>query len=273
MTNLTKTFLMVASLGAALSAGNAYAQGATPAPAPAGILGPDFAVSAAVAIQSDYRFRGISQNSRDPAPQGTLNITGPDGFYVGTWASKINWDLYGKDGNPSLEVDEYIGKHTDLWGTDLNVEAYYYSYPDAQTFHNAKASFLELIGQLSHTFGPLALTATYAYSPAFSLGGGTGNYVEGTAAYTINDWLSVSGNVGHQWVQNAKYYFGIPGVSGDYTHFDIGMTAIYRAFSLDARYVDTDLDANGCSFYMGTPHACAGGFVATLTYNVNPFPW
>jgi uncharacterized protein (TIGR02001 family) len=270
MKNLTKSLFGAASLmGVFAATGAAYADDAAAAAPPA----PMFAVSAAVAVQSDYRFRGISQNGRDIAPQATINVTGPDGWYVGAWTSKVDWFLNSVSNNPSIEIDEYGGKHTDLWGTDLNVEAYYYSYPDARTpyiggIHTPKASYFEAITQLSHTFGPLALVATWAYSPEFTLGGGTGNYLEGTGTFTINDWLTASANVGHQWVQTAKF-----NASKDYTHYDFGVTATYKALSLDLRYVDTDLNKTQCAFYMATKDACAGGFMGTLTYNISAFPW
>ena len=67
-----------------------------------------FSMSAAVAVQSDYRFRGISQNDREPALQGTINVSGPEGFYAGAWGSKINWALNAPN-SPSYEVDFYFG--------------------------------------------------------------------------------------------------------------------------------------------------------------------
>ncbi len=220
--------------------------------------------SAYVALTSDYRFRGISQNSRELAEQGSVNYS-MDGFYAGVWASKINWDI-GTLGNPSLEVDIYGGKHFDLDGTDLNIEAYYYAYPDFKTFGVLpNASYYETITQLSHTFGPVSLTATGAWSPQFSLGGGNGWYASGNAAWAVTDWLSISGTVGHQWVDAAPT---------DYTHWDIGATATWNNLVFDARYVDTNIKAGACAgFWMPTPHACSGGFVGTVTYNIPSFPW
>ncbi|MEJ0026717.1 MAG: TorF family putative porin [Rhizomicrobium sp.] len=224
-------------------------------------------VSAYVDVQSDYRFRGISQNNRDFAPQASINWSGPDGFYAGVWASKIDWlgaSPFG--GTPSLETDFYGGKHFDLGGTDLNVEAYYYGYPE---FNKAKfgaltgvfgeASFLEGIVQLSHSFGDLAVTATGAFSPQFTLSGGVSEYVEGSASYPLLDWLSISANVGHQWVDAA---------TSDYTHFDIGLTATWHSWALDVRANGTDLNTANCGFYMVTKNACTTGVVATLTYNI-----
>ncbi len=258
MKNSTKLFLGAVSLaGVAATAVPAFAQDdASP-----------WGLSAAVDVQTDYKFRGISQNKRDPSPQGTVNVTGPEGFYASVWASTVDWQAFGINNNPSVEVDIYGGKHTDLWGIDWNIEPYYYSYPGTNTLGTATADYFELINQLSAPVGPISLTATWAWSPTFSLGGGTGNYLSGAASYPINDWLSISGTVGHQWVQAAKY-----GGSSDYTHADIGLTATYMDFSLDLRYSGTDLNTSTCGFYMGTTHACAGDVIATLSYSINLLP-
>ena len=236
--------------GVAISTSTAYADDAPAAPA-WGTL------SAYVAVTSDYRFRGISQNDREISPQGSLNWSGPEGFYAGTWLSKVNWGI--PNNNPSFEMDLYAGKHTDLGGTDLNIEAYYYSYPDYNPYGGPAASYYETIVQLSHAFGPLTLTATGANSPEWSLKGGTGWYAEGTAAYTVCDWLSVSGNVGHQWVAAAPT---------DYTHYDIGATATWKSWTLDARYVGNDIKTADAGFWIGQPGSIKDGFVATLTFNI-----
>jgi uncharacterized protein (TIGR02001 family) len=225
---------------------------------------PDWALAGSVAVQSDYRFRGISQSDRNPVPQGSLNLTGPDGFYVGTWVSQINWQLNGKNENPSIEWDIFGGKHFDLGGTDLNVEAYEYAYPDANVGPGGPAaSYFEGIFTLTHAFGPVSLDVVYAISPEFSLGGGTGNYIEGQTVITLEDWLTVSANIGHQWVDLAP---------ADYTHADFGFTATWTQFVLDARWVHTDLNKANCGFYMGTKNACGDGPMVTLTYNFNLLP-
>lgn len=210
--------------------------------------------SATASVASDYRFRGISQNDKEATPEFGINWAGNKGFYGGVWAAKTNWG-----GNtPSYETDVFFGKHTDLYGTDLNIEAYYYSYPDAKSA--ATSSYYETIVQLSHAFGPLTLTATGANSPEWSLKGGVAWYGAGTAAWAVNDWLTISGNVGHQWVDKAPK---------EYTHADIGATAVWKSFSLDLRYMGTDIKGADCSgFWMATKKACSGGFVATVNYNI-----
>jgi uncharacterized protein (TIGR02001 family) len=261
-----KNFGLKLMLGAATLAGVMASTSAAYADSDWGTL------SAYVAVQNDYRFRGISQNNSNVTPEASINWSGPDGFYAGTWVAKTNWTGQATapfvQATPTFEADFYAGKHFDLDGTDLNVEAYYYSYPDANHSNfilgTATASFFEGIFQLSHTFGSLALTATGAVSPQFSLGGGTGGYIEGSASYPLNDWLSISGNVGHQWVENAP---------SDYTHFDLGLSATYRHFVLDVRADGTDLNTANCGFYMTASAVnhkiCGTGVMATLTYNIS----
>ena len=257
MKNLTKLFLGAVSLaGVSAAAAPVFAQDAPP-----------WALTGYVAVTSDYKFRGISQNDRDFAPQGSLNVTGPEGFYVGTWASQVDFDPTSNN-NPHFELDIYGGKHTDLWGVDWNFEPYYYSYPSEEYGSGPNADYFELINQFSKAFGPVTLTGTWAWSPNLAFDGGTGNYLAGTASYTILDWLSVSGNLGHQWAENAKLVG-----SRDYTYGDIGATATYKGFALDVRYSGTDLGTAQCgAFYMATRHACSGGVVATLTYNFTLLP-
>ena len=257
MKTLTKTLLAAASLAGLFSAAPALADDA-----PAwGSL------SAYVAVQSDYKFRGLSQNDQAASPEASLNWAGPYGFYAGTWLAKVNFldQSTAAPHGTTLETDFYAGKHFDLGGTDLNVEAYYYDYPDHRGPIND--SYYETIVQLSHTFDALTLTASGANSPNFFGSTGTGWWVGGTAAYAVNDWLSLSGNVGHQWVDRVMPW-------GGYTHYDLGATATYKALSLDVRYVDTDLSAAQCvAFTAGKKEWCSGTVVATLTYNISSFPW
>jgi uncharacterized protein (TIGR02001 family) len=207
-----------------------------------------------LAAESDYRYRGISQNNNEVTPEGSLNWAGPMGFYAGTWLAKTDWG--GK--NPGFEMDIYGGKHFDLGGTDLNVEAYYYSYPDFEPNGLPKASYFEMQGILSHTFDKLTLTATGAYSPEWSLGGGTGWYGAATASYALTDWLSASATIGHQWVELAP---------SDYTHWDIGLTATYKSFTLDLRYVGNDIKSGDAGFWMATKDATKDTVKLNLTYN------
>mgnify|MGYP003346674428 CR=1 FL=1 len=56
-------------------------------------------------LVSDYRFRGISQNNGkfSPAIQGGFDWSTDQGFYLGTWASNVNFS------EGSIETDLYGG--------------------------------------------------------------------------------------------------------------------------------------------------------------------
>jgi uncharacterized protein (TIGR02001 family) len=222
-------------------------------------------VSGTLAVTSDYRFRGISQNDLNPAPQGSINWNGEDGFYAGTWASAVNFNDHA---DTSIEWDIYGGKHFDLGdGFDLNVEPYYYAYPN----HDAKKagfddSYFEMIGVLSRSFGDLSLAGTVAWSPNFFAETGNGWWINANAAYKLNDWLSVSGNLGHQWVHDLD---AIPGIGFPYSAWDLGATASWKDFALDVRYVDSSISKSECAAFNGAGNGrwCTATVVATLTYN------
>jgi len=66
-------------------------------------------VSANVAIQTDYVWRGISQNQEDPSIQGGFDYAHDSGFYAGVWGASVDFG-----GAESTEFDVYGG-----WGTEL----------------------------------------------------------------------------------------------------------------------------------------------------------
>jgi len=113
MKNSTKIFLGAISLaGVAAATAPAFAQDAPP-----------WALTGYVAATSDYRFRGISQNERNFAPQGSLNVTGPEGFYVGAWASEGQLFRSGRFPQVSRNGDwEQVGHYTQMiWPGSLRV--------------------------------------------------------------------------------------------------------------------------------------------------------
>jgi len=231
-------------------------------------------LSGSIALTSDYRFRGISQNDTDPAPQLTLNLVGPDGWYAGTFLSKINFNdgpsgAYVSNHNTSLEWDIYAGKHFDLDGTGLTLQALYYAYPEHDGLPGAaRLSFFEGSAALSHTFDNLTVGATVAVSPDFFGESGTGVWLGGTASYVVNDWVTVSGNVGHQWAETLNN----AGTGFPYTHWDLGVTATWNGISLDLRYIDTSINKGTCEGFNGPRNNwCGPTAVATVSYAFDVF--
>lgn len=174
-----------------------------------------------VTLTTDYVWRGISQSNEDLAIQGGFDYANGL-FYAGTWASNVDFED-GSDTN--VEIDFYGGIAGELdGGLGWDIGAIYYAYPDDSS---EDLDFYELYGALS-----------YSLTDAFGVGGSVNwdpdnknTFVEGNAAFSLNDFLSVDGQVGH---------YAFDG-GGDYTMWALGATASYEGFDLDLRYWDTDI--------------------------------
>jgi uncharacterized protein (TIGR02001 family) len=146
---------LVVTAASALIAWPAAAQASTPdqtQPAPADTVpavpagsAKSFTVSGSVAVQTDYRLRGVSQSDRNPAVQGSLTIAHRSGFYVGTFASNLaGWGTFG---GSNLELDA-IGGFKHSFGTaTVDAGLTWYMYPGGAN----KTEYAELFGKLSGT--------------------------------------------------------------------------------------------------------------------------
>jgi len=82
-------------------------------------------LSANVTMTTDYLFRGISRTGERPAIQGGFDYTHTSGFYLGTWASNVN---YGSD--TSTEIDYCVGFAGELAaGVGYDFSFIYFNYP------------------------------------------------------------------------------------------------------------------------------------------------
>lgn len=109
------------------------------------------AASGNIGVTSNYLWRGVTQTADDAAVQGGLDYESDSGFYVGTWASNVDFG----DGT-SYELDLYAGfagEFGDGFGYDVGY--LYYGYPDAP----GSIDFGELYGSLSWQW----LTIGYAH--------------------------------------------------------------------------------------------------------------
>lgn len=191
-----------------------------------------------VALTSDYVFRGISQSDSDIAIQGGFDYSNDIGVpvYAGTWASSIDFGLDG-----TTEVDVYGGIKPTFGPVTLDLGVIGYLYPGLDDFFEADMVEFKVGASIAPAEN-LTLGVTAYYSPDFTFTVGSDEdavYVEGTAAFTVNDTLSFSGGVGNQSVDLDNYY----GAAGDsYTTWNVGGTLSAYGFGLDLRYIDTDLD-------------------------------
>jgi uncharacterized protein (TIGR02001 family) len=156
----------VAVLAMGFASEAAFADDA-PAPAAAAPT-PDFTITGAAAIVSQYKFRGLTQSDSKPTVQATFTVSHKSGFYVSMWGSggsgnrdDGNGNFYASPNN-GTEIDVYGGyTHTFAKsGITLDGGLYGYIYPN-ETANN----LFEVYGDVSKAYGPLTFKAGLNWAP------------------------------------------------------------------------------------------------------------
>lgn len=115
-------------------------------------------VSGNLGVQSNYYFRGVTQTDDKAAVSGGLDYSHDSGFYLGTWASNV--DFGGKE---DMEIDLYAGIGNDIGdsGFSYDLSVWYYWYPGAGgDQQGGDLDYTEVSGSLGWQW----LTATIAYT-------------------------------------------------------------------------------------------------------------
>jgi uncharacterized protein (TIGR02001 family) len=221
-------------LTALLAATAAMAQTAAPAAAPA----PEFTLAYNVGVVSDYRFRGISQTSSDPALQAGVDFAHKSGFYLGAWGSNVKWlkDYAGAtDGN--LEIDLYGGYKGEIskdFTYDLGLITY--QYPSNNALTNANTT--EVYGALTYSI----VTVKYSQSTGnFVANANSSNsrYFELAANFDLGSGFTVTPHVGRQTIPNQN---GL----GDYTDYSLTLA---KDFGNGLAATIAAISTNGTDFY------------------------
>jgi len=172
---------------------------------------------------SDYVFRGVSQTEDELAVQGGIDAT--DGFaYVGGWVSNVSFP---GDNDTNAEIDIYGGVKPNLgdWTLDIGAIGYFYTGQP----NGADYDYVEGKLGASRAFGPVTIGAAVFWSPDFF-------GAEDDATYVVADALTLSAQVGRQWVSSAF----------DYTHWSFGATYAFNdVVGVDLRFHDTDQHSFG----------------------------
>ncbi len=186
--------------------------------------------SANVAITNDYVYRGVTQTNEDFAVQGGFDWDSGAGFYVGTWASSLE---FGDDA--SLELDLYAGYRGEVDNFSYDIGFLYYMYPGASA---PGYDFWEVYGSAGYDFGPIAANVGINFSPDFfgAANNDTSIYYSAGLSAPIGEMFSISAGVGYSALEGVK----------NYTDWNIGATLdIPEWFALDLRYYDSDLRSAG----------------------------
>lgn len=188
---------------------------------------PEFDVTATAAVVSDYRFRGISLSDRDPAVQGSIDVShSPTGLYAGAWGSTI-----ARYGGAKTEIDLYAGWKKSLGPVDLDLGGQLYLYPNGNG-----VNYGELYGYLGRTIGPAEVRAGIVYAPSQdNIGDDDNLYLTSDARVGIPETpFTVTASVGYE-----KGAF--EGPAGSKLDWSLGAEATKGVFTLGISYVDTDI--------------------------------
>ncbi|MFL6713409.1 MAG: TorF family putative porin [Sulfurifustis sp.] len=190
----------------------------------------DSSLSANVGLTSDYRFRGVSQSAKDPALQGGVDYTHPSGFYLGTWASTIDFDA-GPGLNPDadFELDLYGGYKWKMSGIEWDAGFIHYAYPGSKSSFDLPFTELYFGG----TYGPVNAKIFYTddYTGPTSK---SATYLTVGLTQELGSGFTLGASVGRSSGGGIKDTFG-----DDYTDFKIGVSKDFFGVTFNLSYVDT----------------------------------
>ena len=177
---------------------------------------------------SDYVFRGITQSNFKPAVQGGLDYAfGDTGWYVGAWASNI--DFNDSDG-PDIELDTYVGYGTSLsdeWAVD--VHAVQYTYIGEQNSYG-NIDYSEFF--VGTTFNDM-LTLTLAYAPDYANADISSTYLGVAGSWEVGSGVSLNAGVGHSKFSDD---------AGSYSDWNLGVSRSFGPVEAALTYYDTTGD-------------------------------
>lgn len=183
-------------------------------------------VTGNLSLNSDYRFRGISQTMQKPAMQGGLDFNHKSGLYIGNWNSNVSADQYA--GTSGLESDIYAGFKTEIAKVAVDVGVLRYTYAGASSFNTTEAYIGAGVGPIS---GKVSQSTTNYF--------GTTNS-KGTRYYEVNlsqplGPVTLVAHAGYTDVANQS--------ANDYKDYNIGVSKDIAGLTVTSRYYINNLTA------------------------------
>jgi hypothetical protein len=131
----------------------------------------------------------------------------------------------------------------------------------ACNIYEADLSFWEVYAKATYAFtDTFTLGGNVFYDPSWLNEGADGTYASVTAKYVLpGAWFPskdigafLSGEFGHYWFGRTNSFYGTPAFPDgiqlpEYNTWNVGLSFTYKVFTLDLRYVDTDLSKSNCN--------------------------
>ena len=173
-------------------------------------------LTANVSVTNNYIWRGLTQTTNEPAVQGGLDWASESGFYIGTWASNVQYDA---DDAYSYEHDIYGGFAGEAGGMSYDIGYLYYNYDE-----NAGYDFSEVYGSIG--FGNFSATLSLLASAEPDEGPGE-DFGFGEASYWSFDYavpLASGAELGlHAGYHEGDFMYSFNGATDDYWDFSISI--------------------------------------------------
>jgi uncharacterized protein (TIGR02001 family) len=265
-----KTYLTLSAIAlaaaATLSSGTVLAQAAAPADIPSVSITPN------IGITSDYRFRGLSQNNKNPALQGGLDIAFKEGFYLGIWASQVSDWAAGPKGD-NLEVDFYGGYKKEISGITFDVGAIAYHYPGSKKGASDNSNYLANTEEVyvGVTYGPALFKVNYVIGDNYFASTAPNKSARGTTYYDLTltqevaPKLSVVAHAGYtDYKESASGYTDAGKFS--YADYFVGLSYDMNGVIISGKYHTNDMSAGAKAYATsGTKALYKDAFVVSLT--------
>lgn len=211
------------------------AEAATEAETPASPWG---TFSATITGVTDYRDRGVSQTDDSPAIQGSIDWEHDSGFYLGVWASNVDFN---DGGQADYELDVYGGYTAEWGGFDWDFMVNGIFYPGAAEMLDY--DLVEFSTIVERSFGIVNARVKLFYSPDNFADSGPALYSRMEGDVPIFDTgLSLTGAFGHQYIDN-KINYGF----GSYNDWSVGLAYSWQGFDFKLDYIDNDLNNYQCN--------------------------
>lgn len=174
------------------------------------------------AATSEYMFRGISQTDDHPAIQAGAGYSFSNGFYVGGWASNVD---FGE--STDAEIDTFVGWNGDLnENLNLDVQLVRYNYvgePDGVDY-----AYNELIGKVSFAEN---YSATLGYTNDFLNSDTDSFYGAVGGSWAVGNEVNLTAGLGYTTVQ---------GPEDGYLDYSVGVNRDFGPVNIGLGYIGTD---------------------------------
>jgi uncharacterized protein (TIGR02001 family) len=225
-------------------------------------------VTGTVTAVSDYDFRGISLSAKDPALQGSIDWAAENGFYLGAWASNID---YGDDVDGNIELDLYggfAGETAAGLGYDLGLVWYLYPDSSSSSTRSEISDYPELYVGFTYQWFELKQWFTNDLSGSDE----NGFYTEGNATFELPANFGLALHLGYNYGDAFEDIEVAPGVTRDtdYMDYSIGVTYTVSHFELGLKWVDNDLSSGDPFFSRDDVFNSEGRAIFSVATS---FPW